>query len=65
MAKEKQLVILSVRVDDALAAAIKDLAEADDRPLSNYIERLLRKHAVEQGKELGKAEKAKPAKTRK
>jgi hypothetical protein len=27
------------------------------RPLSNYIERLPRKHAVEQGKELGKPQK--------
>ena len=27
MAKEKKLVILSVRVDDALAAAVKQLAD--------------------------------------
>ena len=59
MPKEKRLVILSVRVDDALAAAMRELAEADDRPLSNYVERLLRKHAVEQGKDLDKPQKSK------
>jgi|KBSSwiStaDraftv2_1062776.scaffolds.fasta_scaffold749273_2 hypothetical protein len=52
MAKEKKLVILSVRVDDALAAAVKQLADADSRPVSNYIEVLLRKHVTELGVDL-------------
>jgi hypothetical protein len=60
MAREKRLVILSVRVDDALAAAVKQLAEADSRPVSNYIEVWLRKHVTEQGVDLSKM--AKPAK---
>jgi hypothetical protein len=47
--KEKRIVILSVRVDDALAKAIRELAEADRRPLSNYVEVLLRKHVAEKG----------------
>jgi hypothetical protein len=54
MAKEKRVVILSVRVDDTLADAIRKLAEADSRPLSNYIEVLLRKHVTEKGIDIGK-----------
>jgi hypothetical protein len=63
MAKEKRLVILSVRVDDALAAAVKLLADADSRPVSNYIEVLLRKHVSEKGVDLSKVEKPKGRKS--
>jgi hypothetical protein len=62
MAKEKRLVILSVRVSDALAEAVKALAEADTRTVSNYIEVLLQKHVAEKGVDLSKA--TKPAKKR-
>jgi hypothetical protein len=61
MAKEKRIVILSVRVDDTLAKAIRELAEDDSRPVSNYIELLLRRHAIERGK----MPTEKPAKGRK
>ena len=60
MAKEKKLVILSVRVDDALAAAVKQLADADSRPVSNYIEVLLRKHVTELGVDLGPVHRGEP-----
>ena len=42
--------VLSARVDDELAQAIKDLAEEDDRLVGHYIERILRKHAIENGR---------------
>ncbi len=54
MAKEKRIVILSVRVDETLASAIRELADADSRPISNYIEVLLRKHVAEKGVDIGK-----------
>jgi len=54
MAKEKRVVILSVRVDDTLANAIRELADADSRPISNYIEVLLRKHVADKGIDIGK-----------
>jgi hypothetical protein len=54
MAKEKRVVILSVRVDETLANAIRELAEADSRPISNYIEVLLRKHVADKGIDPGK-----------
>jgi hypothetical protein len=58
MAKEKRLVILSVRVSDALAEAVKALAEADTRTVSNYIENLLKKHVAEHGYDIGEPKKA-------
>lgn len=57
MLKGKRIVILSVRVDQPLADAVRQLADADDRPVSNYVERLLRKHVAEQGLELDKPDK--------
>jgi predicted transcriptional regulator len=54
MAKEKRDVILSIRVDDALARVIRELAAADNRPLSNYVDQLLRKHVAEKGIDLSK-----------
>jgi predicted transcriptional regulator len=54
MAKEKRDVILSIRVDEALARAVRDLADADNRPLSNYVDQLLRTHVAEKGIDLGK-----------
>jgi hypothetical protein len=64
MAKGKRLVIMSVRVDDALAAALKQLAEADSRAVSNYVEIVLRKHVTAQGIDLAK-QADKPANPRK
>jgi hypothetical protein len=60
MLKGKRVVILSVRVDQPLADAVRQLADADDRPVSNYVERLLRKHVSEMGIDLSKP--AKPEK---
>jgi predicted transcriptional regulator len=48
------VVILSVRVDDTLARAIRELAEADRRPVSNYVQLLLEKHVAEKSAEAGK-----------
>jgi hypothetical protein len=57
MAKEKRIVILSVRVDETLASAIRELADADSRPISNYIEVLLRKHVADKGLNVGKSKR--------
>jgi hypothetical protein len=59
MAKEKREVILSVRVSDDLADAIRGLAEADERPISKYIEMLLRRHASEKGVAIDKPKRGK------
>ena len=50
MAREKKLTVLSIRVDDTLAQAIKELALEDERPVSTYLERIIRQHAAERGK---------------
>jgi predicted transcriptional regulator len=73
MTKEKKLTVLSIRVDDTLAQAIKELAAEDDRPVSTYLERIIRQHAQERGKNvMARAPRAeqgprirKPAKGRK
>lgn len=51
--------ILSVRVSDDLADAIRGLAEADERPISKYIEMLLRRHASEKGVAIDKPKRGK------
>ena len=50
MKREKKLTVLSIRVDDTLAHAIKELALEDERPVSTYLERIIRQHAAERGK---------------
>ena len=50
MTREKKLTVLSIRVDDTLAQAIKELALEDERPVSTYLERIIRQHAAERGK---------------
>jgi predicted transcriptional regulator len=57
MAREKRLVVVSARVDQSTAEALKRLAEADDRPLSKYIERLLKQHVTEKGEKPEKPQK--------
>jgi hypothetical protein len=58
MTQEKREVILSVRVSEDLADAIRGLADADERPLSKYIEMLLRRHASEKGLDVGKPKRS-------
>jgi hypothetical protein len=50
MAKEKRAVVLTTRVDEALGKAIHDLAAAENRNISNYLETLLRQHVAEQAR---------------
>jgi hypothetical protein len=50
MQKGKKMSVLSARVDDELAQAIKGLAEEDERLVGHYIERVLRRHAIEKGR---------------
>jgi predicted transcriptional regulator len=40
----KRLNVTNIRLDDDLKAELKKLAEAEDRPLANYIVRVLREH---------------------
>ncbi len=47
MKAEKKTVILSVRVDAAVGEAIQAFAEEEDRTVSKYLERLVRKHVAE------------------
>ena len=47
MKAEKKTVILSVRVDAAIGEAIQAFAEEEDRTVSKYLERLVRKHVAE------------------
>jgi predicted transcriptional regulator len=46
------LTVLSIRLDDTLAQAIKELAAADERPVSTCLERIIRQHAQDHGKEV-------------
>jgi predicted transcriptional regulator len=52
MMREKKLTVLSIRVDDTLAQAIKELAAEDERPVSTYLERIIRQHAQAHGKDV-------------
>jgi len=54
---EKKTMILTVRIEESVAKALKSLAEADDRKLSPYIARLLKKHVEA---ERGAVSEAKP-----
>ena len=71
MRKGKRLVTWSIRVDDALDAAVKQLAEKDLRTVSNYVELVIRQHVASLGidlsaqpetKRMRSGEKAKRAK---
>jgi hypothetical protein len=44
MTWDKKEMTVSVRLDEATAAGLKQLAALDDRKLSPYIARLLKKH---------------------
>ena len=45
--KGKKTVILSIRVDETVGNAIRDLAADEDRTVSKYLERLVRQHVAE------------------
>ena len=50
---------LSFKVDRGIVKALKDLAEKENRSLSNYVITLLMKHLEEQGIDWRKEEKKK------
>lgn len=54
MKTEKKTVILSVRVDEAVGKAVQSLADAEDRTVSKYLERLVRQHVSEKFGDVGK-----------
>jgi predicted transcriptional regulator len=58
---EKKTMILTIRIEESVAKALKGLAEADERKLSPYIARLLRRHVEA---ERGAVSEAKPRKGR-
>jgi hypothetical protein len=41
---EKKTMILTIRVEESVGKALKELAEADERKLSAYVARVLRRH---------------------
>lgn len=47
--REKKLEPLSIRLDPDVRKAIETLARHDERSLSAYINRVLRKHAIAKG----------------
>jgi len=49
MGIEKQ--ILSMRLDESIIKKIKELAEKDNRSLSNYIETILKQHIANSKKD--------------
>jgi hypothetical protein len=53
---EKKITTLHVRIEESVAKALRELAEADDRKVSSYAARVLRQH-VERAK-AGKRGKA-------
>jgi hypothetical protein len=54
MERQKKLEPISIRLDPAVKAAIEQLARADDRTLSAYVNLVLRRHA-EENRAKGKA----------
>jgi hypothetical protein len=57
----KKLIVVSTRVNEDVAAKLKDLADAKEWTVSKYVERLIRQHV--QGVE--SKEPKKPVKARK
>lgn len=47
--------ILTIRVEESVGKALKELAEADERKLSAYVARVLRRHTEAETKDRGKA----------
>jgi hypothetical protein len=54
----KRLMTWSIRVDDALDTAVKQLAEKDLRTVSNYVEMVVRKHLADLGVQIEPPPKA-------
>jgi predicted transcriptional regulator len=54
MPREKRDAAVGVRMTSALKANLEKLAEADDRTLASYIERILREHVATVKAENGK-----------
>lgn len=42
----KRLNVINIRLDDDLKAELKKLADEEDRPLANYLVRVLREHVA-------------------
>jgi hypothetical protein len=59
MARERRDAAVGLRMTSALKADLEKLAEADDRTLASYIERILREHVATLRAENGKPTKRK------
>lgn len=55
MPREKRDAVVGLRIASALKADLEKLADADDRTLASYIERLLREHVASVKAENGKS----------
>jgi predicted transcriptional regulator len=51
---EKKTMILTIRVEESVGKALKELAEADERKLSAYVARVLRRHIDAETKDKAK-----------
>jgi predicted transcriptional regulator len=56
---EKLTVTLHIRVSEETATALKRMAEADDRKLAPFIQRVLDRYVAEQEAKAGKGTKSK------
>jgi hypothetical protein len=48
--RQKKLNVINIRVDDAMLAELRELAEIEGRPLANYVVQALRLHLAERRK---------------
>jgi hypothetical protein len=55
---EKRTVTLHIRIDEPLADALKAMADADERKISPYVARVLRRHVETEGPAVGVTLKA-------
>jgi len=51
---EKKTMILTIRIEESVAKALKNLADADERKLSPYVARVLRRHVEAETKAKGR-----------
>jgi len=61
---ETRTVTLHIRIEEALADALKAMADADERKISPYVARVLRRHVETDGPAVGVTLKVPPASKR-
>jgi hypothetical protein len=57
MRTEKKTMVLTIRIEESVGVALKELAAEDERKLSAYVARVLRRHVKEAHKREAKERK--------